>query len=340
VERRNLDLIVDHLSLRVGGDTIGKRQTQLPMLADIVRRLCARLQARGERKYSRIANELPAIARQIGVVINQTKLNDIDQLMEEIERCIIEVGRNVRSYLAPAFLEWVHVNDPQEVDWLLSEAGFNKSQITHPQEKFLWELGQQGDPTTDLQAAIRIAKSRLILIAQNHWFMMSAEKNGSYLFWTLLSEAIVRGVDVDIVAMRAEISSSGLPISGNDPDEPDAVALWSLYMGAPQFPRQIDECWMRFAEWDRMYKELSDSTDICLGNLRIFGAYFVPFTMTIIDPDIEDGYLVLSPRTPNNKSVSRPQFMIKKNKEPYAFNYYYGDVQFQLVNEVWVKIFG
>jgi hypothetical protein len=338
VERQNLDLIIDHLSVRIESETKGRRVTQLPALASAVQKLCARFQAHGERRYSKIAAELPAIAADIGVSINPERLISDQAFMEEIERGRIEIGRHVRSYLAPAFLEWIYVTDPATANALLLDTGFDPNQLIEPNSS--WEIGSQGSSRLDLRAAIRTARSRLILIAQNHWFMISAEKEGNLQFWPLLTEAMARGVDVDIIAMHPEISSSGLPIAGDELPEPDAIALWSLYMGAPQIGRQIDACWTTFAEWDDMYDEFSAKAESPVGNLRIFGAYFTPLTMTIVDPDEDDGYLVLSPRAPDNKSVARPQFEIHKRKEPYAFGYYYGDVQFQLVNDFWVKIHG
>jgi hypothetical protein len=340
MDRHALDQIVEHFAGKTGDHASTARYTRLPLLAAAIRKLCEHTQKSNENKYSKIANELPAIAARIGIDIDAELLEVPDDIAERIDTACKNLNRHVRVKFAPAFVEWLYVNDPEGLDSLLDQVGFDRQKIVQRRPGAFANIAAQGSAEFDMRELLRTAKTRVVLIAQNHWYLVSGERQRSYLFWQEFCQALVRGVDIDVVAMHPDVTSIGGRIGGSTDPEPDAVAVWSLYARGPQFPRQVEDCWSAFADWNVMYEELKEVSDSAVGNLRIFGAYFTPLTMTFIDPDDGHGLLVLSPRTTDGRSVTRPQFIVRKAVEPYAFGYYYGDVEHLLANEYWVKFYG
>lgn len=187
-------------------------------------------------------------------------------------------------------------------------------------------ISKQNESPFEVQEILRVARSRIILIAQNHGFM--TDPNGPKdLIEELIFERLATGVTVDIIAMHPRVSPAGTP------SPPDACNLWAHYMGAPSFHAHLERCWEMLFSWNRRYHNTAVK-----GKLRIKGAYFLPVSINIVDPDKPDGFLVLSPRMAQEASAPRPQFIATKQHERGIFNFYWETVRSSFDNSGWIDI--
>jgi hypothetical protein len=99
-------------------------------------------------------------------------------------------------------------------------------------------IAQQDESPFDVLELIRVARHRLILIAQNHGFMTFSDKTP--VIEELLFRKLGAGVVIEIIAMHARAQ----PIPSGRPSPPvDACAVWADYLRVPQFSEQLDRCW-------------------------------------------------------------------------------------------------
>lgn len=194
-------------------------------------------------------------------------------------------------------------------------------------------IADQNTSPYDLEQLLKISRERLILVAQNHWFMTRSDNNEK--FWELTKRALSRGVEVDIIGMHRDAR----PPDAGGGDIPDAFELWALYQHAPAFNTHAGECWTALKTWAERYQKLSETTENTLGTLRIFGAYFTPLTISVVDPDTDRGLIVLSPRTSSQVSMARPQIILRRKYDEAAFKYYRQSIDNASGNEGWKRMF-
>jgi hypothetical protein len=194
-------------------------------------------------------------------------------------------------------------------------------------------MAQQDSSPFDIEQLLSIARQRVVLIAQNHGFMTMAANNARESFWPIISNALIRGVTIDIVAMHEQAGLSGRPSE----DVPSASRLWSRYMNAPFFEHHLKECWVTLHEWHKRYT--AQYADGSHGQLRIFGAYFLPVTISVVDPEMSHAFLVLSPRMGHEANQHRPHFVLRQKHEPRVFAYYWGAVKNGFDNAGWRQMF-
>jgi hypothetical protein len=89
------------------------------------------------------------------------------------------------------------------------------SRLSHP-----IAISAQGNSPYDLAEIIRIAKKRIILIAQNHRFMTNPA-GAADAFRDQLFAKIKRGLSIEIVAMHPDARPPGA-------DDLDACKVWGL----------------------------------------------------------------------------------------------------------------
>lgn len=344
MDRQVIDLIIDHMRghscARSDGNVVSN---QYPILAEILAERCQPHPTDGGSKYRGIATQLPAIALELGTR-SPIRLDDpsIEATMERIERARIDMLKGVRSSLAPAMLMWLwRHNEPFARDFL-QKIGFDissaRSSIQAGSMARIEPAGTAANSLYTLHGRIAAARSRLVLVAQNHWHMINATDRHGSRYWPLIKDALERGVDIDIVAMHPDIGPRGRSVA--DFIVPDAIAAWAAFMHTPEFKVQIDHCWTTLAEWESWYSEGDYFINADLGAFRAYGAYFTPLTFSAIDPDENDGVIVLSPRTPDPRSSARPQFLVRKDTNPEAFNYYWSSIENCLLDHHWVKMVG
>lgn len=338
MDRNLLHRIADHVRLPVPGAT-----TRAARLVDAVRLLAKRYVNNAQpRMYGVIAKDMPAIAQRLGFN-DFDQYSDIGEIAAAIETISKDIRRSRHVRLVPAFVSWMWQQDTDYTRRFLQEIGFDleHSQKDEAPADDAGVSGIQHSSAYTLERVLAMARSRVILVAQNHWHMVAAQDRDGFRYWPLIVDALTRGVDIEIVAMHHLVGPLGRQRAGHEPaTHPDAVTLWSLYCTAPLFSRQLDDFWTAMGEWDRLYRALQPKDEARLGNLTMLGAYFTPLTMTVIDPDEADATLVVSPRTPDPKSTIRPQFVARKIVNPDTFAYYYGDIAHALSDHHWVKMFG
>ena len=173
----------------------------------------------------------------------------------------------------------------------------------------------------------------MVLVAQNHRYMTDDDnKAENEKFWPHISEALERGVNVDIVGMHPEVN----PPKINSEKIPDALSLWAHYMSAPAFFDHVRSSWDSLKIWSDNYKNQKAEFE---GALRIFGAYFTPITINAVDPELNSGFMVISPRPANEANQLRPQFVVYKKSSPDTFDYYWATIKNSFDNASWKRMY-
>jgi hypothetical protein len=127
-------------------------------------------------------------------------------------------------------------------------------------------ISNQYESPFELSELIRIARKRLILIAQNHGFM--TDPNGERdTIKGMLFDKLAAGLTVDIVAMHPQAFANGMSTESNP------CVVWANYMGAPHFQTHVRRCWDTLFSWNDKYRNEVKSLS---GKLRIKGAYLLP----------------------------------------------------------------
>lgn len=195
-------------------------------------------------------------------------------------------------------------------------------------------ISRQEQSPYDLEEILKVVQHRLVLVAQNHYYMTQNELK----FWPLIENLLNREVDIDIVAMYPEAEKHTF-YSRKEGEKykseqaPNVSKSWACYMNANIFLDHVEKTWRAFYEWDKQYDKLCKDK---IGNLKFWSAYFTPVTMSFVDPEGDSGFLVLSPRIGYSANSSRPQFILKKNVCSTSFNYYWTDVNSNLSNtDIW-----
>ncbi len=189
-------------------------------------------------------------------------------------------------------------------------------------------ISQQSESPFDIAETLKVARKRAVLVAQNHGFMTNPDTEGR--IWPIVKDALIRGVQVDIVAMNSETRPARLAASPEPPV--DAAVLWAHYMNAGEFFRHLKVCWNTLNSWKERAEEGK------LHNLHIYRAYFTPLTVTAIDPNEANGFIVLSPRPPREANQSRPQIVLFKRSCPSSFEYYWQAIANSFDNDGWLEI--
>lgn len=345
LKRETVDSIIEHMRSHAHKAPDGREFPNLyPLLAKALANRCqpyADQAKQGGGKYRPLAKELPSIAEKLGIKGPlRERGQDIDVTMEIVERARIDMSsKGSKSNLAPAMLVWLWQTDEPYTRRFLRQINFDLAAAEANELAHVEAAGVASNSPYTLLGQIEATTSRLVLIAQNHWHMVSTEDRHGYRYWPILLNALKRGIDIDVVAMHPEIGPRGR-VEG--PLPASAVDAWALFMHTPEFPTQLKTCWERFAQWHAFYCAARDEAggSSTMGAFRALGAYFTPVTMSVIDPDDQDGMIVVSPRVGDPKSASRPQFAIYKDTNPEGFTYYWSYIENALADHHWVKILG
>ncbi|MEQ8328094.1 MAG: hypothetical protein RIE84_11280 [Parvibaculum sp.] len=250
--------------------------------------------------------------------------------------------RWIKSVLEPKGLAF----DPSGFEELLAnvhaiQAQYADTYVTDDEDRWRENLArpllmaEQSTSPFDLEQVLAIAKRRLVLIAQNHWFMTDAPHGGHERFWPQFVRKLKSGVDIEIVAMHRDVE----PVVKTTSETPDAYALWANYMEAEAFETHATACWKTLETWQAAYDSLEADEGSKIGALRIYGAYFTPLTMKMVDPDTNNGLIVVSPRGPLRVSHNRPEFVLRRRHERKAFDYFRLMIEEGPVNQGWRLMF-
>jgi hypothetical protein len=347
LSRDTIDLIIEHMRATAFTRPDGTQVPNLyPALAEALHKRCRPYLdqvARGGGKYRPLAEELPAIAEELGT---RSPIKDrhqsVETTMEIVERARIDMGRGSRSELAPAMIAWLWRTDETYARGFIQRIGFELASVeTMLQQTRLAPNEQFGAVTGSLftlEGQLETARSRVVLVAQNQWHLVSTEDRHGDRYWPMILDALSRGIDVDVVAMHPEVGPRGQASDGL----PNAISVWSGFIHTPEFPAQIEKCWQRLHQWGAAYRSAREAhaEPKTMGAFRAFGAYLTPVTLSVIDPENSSGVIVVSPRTSDPKAAGRPQFVIHKEDNPQGFTYYWSYVENALSDQHWVKLVG
>ena len=197
-------------------------------------------------------------------------------------------------------------------------------------------LSKQGGSPYDLYELVNVATEKLVLIAQNHYFLIDETyRKESEKFWPRIMKALINGVQITIVAMHPDVRPQKLANYETAPV--DAISLWSHYMNASAFKNHVDYTWEMLLKWKSQFNNLK-KTNECNGELKIYGAYFTPLTISVVDPSNENGFMVISPRPANEANYNRPQFIIYRKSANTTFEYYWSTILNSIAQHAWIEM--
>lgn len=192
----------------------------------------------------------------------------------------------------------------------------------------------------DLSYLIQRATKRIVLIAQNHWYMINQEAGSDTDFWPKIKDALTRGASVEIVAMHRDAPQ---PFSHLPPS--DAVGIWTRYLKEEQFPAHLAKCWATLDRFAAAYAAEKEAIERKArlrhkkaGTLKIYRAWFLPMTLSFVDPDHDDALVVVSPRTSATKSGTRPDFIFKQDDHPDLYSHYWSFASHGEAHQLWQQI--
>lgn len=195
--------------------------------------------------YVSFAAELGPIAFSFGFGNDADRKNGFATVRPEtVAEQRNNLAKGANRGLFPVMLCWLWVHDRYDTQVLFETCGFPyidaiaqlESADRTAADNVL--VAPQNKNKFDLSFLLENAKDRIILVAQNHWHLISQPANSETDFWPKVAAAVERGVTVEIVAMHPD-AEPPLPLG----DVPDAIQLWTLYMKAPAFRSHVIKCW-------------------------------------------------------------------------------------------------
>ena len=169
-----------------------------------------------------------------------------------------------------------------------------------------------GSSPFNLEVALRIARSRVIVFGQNlQWAARSKEWQNSVV--AFLKQQTGRQVDLVI----------------NDEREKEAVKAWAAVNPdlEHQYPFSV-----QLAESTKAFRSLGERCYTEKAEGFTLHAYpLVPFGATVIDPATGHGVIAIHPAVNHcAKPSERPQFLILRSSNPRLYNYYWRTFEFML----------
>lgn len=292
-------------------------------------------------RYLPIAQEIASIGRAFGKRMGSDTDAAIMSNAIQIASHIKGMGAGAPSGLAAPLLCWLWLNKRESAVAIFEKTDFKyEAEYRRIEERARPDVSgvlvaQQDRNRFNLAYLIDHAEARIVLVGQNHWYMVSQPAGGQTDFWPRIEAAVRRGVTVEIIAMHPNAVP---PLPDDDP--PDAIRLWSHYLKAPALPAHVDRCWQTLDRFAHAYRELHVREGYAEDRLNIYRAWFVPLSMTVIDPLSDNGMAVLSPRTPSEISGKRQEFVLRRKDHPDAFLYFWSFVDNGIANQGWQAVRG
>jgi hypothetical protein len=148
----------------------------------------------------------------------------------------------------------------------------------------------------------KIAKKRVFAAAQNHWFLVNSMPQLQQTLLRFLSEERSRSFDLLMC----------------DPKEKDAVRIWGEYVTNAAHKDHLDRASTAFAELEQWAKDQKLARQV-----RIKRVPFVPFSVTFVDPEENNGLMVVAPNAYEKLNKPRACFVISRLNGDLIFHQYY-----------------
>lgn len=301
----------------------------------------------GKPKYRALIGPLADIAETAQISFRRAdgEKDELD-LADYVRTNVVSLRNKHKPALFGLLLIWAWRERGDLTGPILEKFGLNTGQMIEdarsrlasrpvPVLAFLQEKSAR-----DLGYLFQRASKRIVLIAQNHWYMINQEAGSATDFWPKIRDALIRGATVEIVAMHEDAPQ---PFSHMPPS--DAVGIWTRFLKEERFPIHLQNCWTtldRFAASYAAEKEAIEgkarSRHIKAGVLKIFRAWFLPMTLSFVDPDQDDALVVVSPRTSSTNSGTRPDFIFKREDHPDLYSHYWSFASHGEAHQLWQQI--
>ena len=298
----------------------------------------------GKPKYRSLVLPAAQIALQIGVRFPLPSDEDgWKSHADELTKNVKSLQRGNRCDLLALLLAWVWANDRPVAKDVLAAFGL---EIDKVEDRAMKRIGSAPAPVLaflqersayNLDNLFERATRRLVLVAQNHWYMIKQPEGSETDFWPKIAAALSRGVTVEIVAMHPDVAQ---PLS--DFPRADAIGAWSQYLKADEFGHHVGLCWETLDRFAQSYAaernaiaDAAKSQKCRPGKLEIFRAWFLPMSLSFVDPESAAGLGVISPRTSSPISGTRADFVITKAAHPDIFSHYWNFVDHGVAHQKW-----
>lgn len=317
---------------------------QMVKLYEFIKKNCP---VGGKPKYRSLVLPVAQIALQIGVRFPLPSDEDgWKSHAEELTKNVKSLQRGNRCELLAPLLAWVWANDRDAAKAILATFGLDIDEI---EERARARIGNAPAPVLaflqerssyNLDNLFERAERRLVLVAQNHWYMIKQPEGSETDFWPKIATALSRGVTVEIVAMHPDVAQ---PLS-NFP-RADAIGAWSQYLTADDFGGHVGLCWETLDRFAASYAaeresiaEEARTRKRRPGKLEIYRAWFLPLSLSFVDPEGASGLGIVSPRTSSPISGTRADFVITKAAHPDIFSHYWNFVSHGAAHQKWQKV--
>jgi len=203
----------------------------------------------------------------------------------------------------------------QKLDLFLSESkkrikekSIEDYYYSNPYKKYSQVIGANNlqDTPWDFFNLVKRAKNHIFLAAQNHYFFV--RKENKKLFKDTVKEFLSKNK-----ANRMEIM-----LCSDEKKYSHAVKTWQ-YVTIERYKEDLEESVIFFRE---LQDECNKDRKIS-GQLFIHKVEFVPFSITFIDPNDENGILVFTPNAYEEKNIKRPCFALSKKKNNNIYQEYW-----------------
>lgn len=299
-------------------------------------------------KYRGMLEPIIDISKRIGFDFPEPVDDDAKRSKAAlIDSNVTSIRRGHFSSLLKPFLAWAWVYHRDRVIPIFEAIGF--TEYAQAEDRARERLAAQAVPIRayiqersphDLDALFVRARERLVLVAQNHWYMINQAKGSKTDFWPKIANALSRGVSIEIVAMHRDTAQPIAEIPQADP-----ILTWAQFMKVEEFGDHIDQCWETLTRYKTSFEAEKDQIAAdaealghSAGTLELNKAWFLPFTLSFVDPDSPDSMAVISPRTSSPISGTRADFVITKADHAEIYSHFWNYVNHGKAHQKWALV--
>ncbi len=128
----------------------------------------------------------------------------------------------------------------------------------------------------------------------------------------------------------------------------DPILTWAQFLKVEEFADHLDLCWTTLMRFKASYEsekeqieERAEASGHTAGRLALIKAWFLPYTLSFVDPaskDFTDSMAVISPRTSSPISGTRADFVITKTDHPEIYSHFWNYVNHGKAHQKWAVV--